>query len=213
MISSKENRQLLILYILMLGIPSILGAGLYLTFFTINWTNIKTAFETVQSLATILAIIFGGIWTYYNFIKGKIYQPRLEPKISGRIINKGGVDYLVVIAQLKNVGITSVDLDSGCAITVFSYQPAPAAPSSVNDAFIKKLAVLPVFTGDTSIVVGATNEDQRLLELPAKGDVAFRIQLRVVYNGMESNTGTVIEYPAKTESPELTVHVKGVKKS
>jgi hypothetical protein len=209
----------------LLSIGGVVGAALlivtvtvYLSFVEINWTQLKEALDAIKNGATIAAILIGGFWTYYNFVKGKIYSPRIESHISGRVIKKDGVSYLIAIAQLKNVGTAQVYIAKGTAVIVYSYKPENAAPSEMNDAFIKRLGTPRVFLEHTWVAPGTTVEDQRLFVIPSDEQLAFRIQLRVVYNNKradeesknkESNTGAIVEYPPEPVAEELTIKMEG----
>ena len=79
-------------------------------------------FEILKNVATIIAIGAGAVWAYFNFFKGRTYRSRLEPKVSGKVISRNGASYLIVTAQLKNVGLSDVRIDQkGSALRVFVY--------------------------------------------------------------------------------------------
>ena len=75
--------------------------------------NTKYAMDIVQSAATVIALILGGIWTYHLFIEQRQEQPRLkiDHKISQRRMPNGET-LLSVDEVLSNPGTTLVVLRS-----------------------------------------------------------------------------------------------------
>jgi len=82
--------------------------------------NLKNAAETLkdataalQSIATVIALIVGGIWTFRAFVKTREHQPRakIEHVVSHRILpNK---QYLLVLdVFVENVGQVAIRLRS-----------------------------------------------------------------------------------------------------
>ena len=74
-----------------------------------------------RQVVKIIAVILGGIWTYLNYVRGRTFKRRLEPKILGKISRGVRVDTWMVsgIAQAKNVGLSKVDIEaSGTAIVI-----------------------------------------------------------------------------------------------
>ncbi len=41
--------------------------------------------EVLKNVCEIAAITIGGIWTYFNFFKGRTYKPRLECEVDGSV--------------------------------------------------------------------------------------------------------------------------------
>jgi hypothetical protein len=79
----------------------------------INLNYVKTFLEAVQSFLTSLALVAGGIWTYYNYIYKRERWPQAELKISEASYERDGQIYLSVQINMRNIGqimlpITSV---------------------------------------------------------------------------------------------------------
>lgn len=169
-------------------------------------TNIKDIVGIIKDLTTVIAIILGGIWTYFNFIKGRVYNPRLEPGISGKILEKDDLKFIVATATLKNIGLTKVNISSiGLAIIVHTYQPARVTEISTADK--KRLTSFPVFKEHAWLEPAETIEDEQLFEIPEYEGIAIRLELRFVYNGIEWNSGAVVQ--TTPESDVISTKQKG----
>jgi hypothetical protein len=118
-----SNSMKFIFVVIAVGVAAIIALALYNHYSTrtINWSKTKDVFEVLKNVATIIAIGAGAVWAYFNFFKGRTYRSRLEPKVSGKVISHNGAYYLIVTAQLKNVGLSDVRIDQkGSALRVFA---------------------------------------------------------------------------------------------
>lgn len=75
---------------------------------------IKDFFAIVQSVATVIAIIVGGVWTYWLFVRKRQSYPRakIEHKISHRP-TLGGKVLLSVDTIISNIGDVLISVESG----------------------------------------------------------------------------------------------------
>lgn len=138
-------------------------------------TNVEKATDTLAHLATGLALVAGGVWTYYTFIKGRVLTPRLEPCVSGRILHRGKTKFLLAKLTLRNPGATKVELDQkGTALVVY------ALPLNVDaDASWKLVKACEVFVNHQWIEPGEAVEEPALVPLPAAEQAVFKLRLRV----------------------------------
>jgi hypothetical protein len=140
----------------------------------------QTTVDIVQKLFTIAAIIIGGIWTYFNFFRGRTYRMRLEATVSGKIVTFKGSNHLIADISLKNVGLSKVEIEQQkSALHVLSYE-FPVGTRSIVGATWKDLHVFPVFESHHWIEPGEAIEEQRLMTIPANARTAFQLRLEVV---------------------------------
>ena len=71
------------------------------------------ALDAADKLVKIAAIVIGGVWAYYKFVKGRFYRPRLEPSVTAETFRSADRDYVVVSTSLKNVGTSKIDIQQG----------------------------------------------------------------------------------------------------
>ncbi len=67
--------------------------------------------ERIQKIAQVLAVCIGGIWVYFNTLRGRVYVPRLELDLSGTRLQEGRAQYLLITMQFKNVGASLVEIE------------------------------------------------------------------------------------------------------
>src|SRR3989442_15004843 len=87
-----------------------------------KWSNL---IDNAQKIGNLIAVLVGGLWVYFNYFRGRTFYPRLQLELTGRIVRRGGSNYVLVTMQLKNTGLSRVDIEqegSGLRISsLFEY--------------------------------------------------------------------------------------------
>jgi hypothetical protein len=165
----------------------------------------RITLDAIDKIVKIVAVILGGIWTYLNYVRGRTFKRRLEPKISGKISPGLAPGTWIVsgMVQAKNVGLSKVDIEhSGTAIVVedmvmgFSKKGVP----KIVEVDILG-GVLSVFQRHRWIEPGETIEESFAAPLPARDDrTGVRLWLRIVsrhkiFKNIEWNADSIAELP------------------
>jgi hypothetical protein len=91
--------------------------------------ELKDASLALQAIATVIAIVIGGAWTYNNFVGERVNHPRLQLSLEisdFKLTDKQNM--LVVDERLTNVGNRLVRLTEGqIRVAQVLPMPAPAA--------------------------------------------------------------------------------------
>ncbi len=189
----------------------------------LDCVNITKIIENLKNLFTIVGIIVGGLWAYYNFFKGRIYKTRLELKIDGQFFrNMDGIKIIVISYQLKNVGLSQVFINQkGSAISIFYYDTSDYDPG-FELAEWSDFTTLPIFQDHQWIESGEAIEEQQLINLPIQEKVAPKLTLRIVSGDkLEWNAIKIIpvleedsmsSVKQKPEDPDVTSDVEKKKK-
>jgi hypothetical protein len=74
--------------------------------------DLVQAVDVLQKIFTILAIIVGGIWAYYNFIRSRTYHKRVDLEVSPKIIDDNNKILIVYTVEVKNVGLSKVEIEN-----------------------------------------------------------------------------------------------------
>jgi hypothetical protein len=162
------------------------------------WRDMVELLDALQKLFTILAIIAGGVWAYFHYFRRRTYRLRLEPKVSGTVIFRDGMRYLIATAQLKNVGLSKARIEQrGTALRVYAYYPSAHTLSACRCVNTIRIATFPVFEHHEWIESGELIEDQRLIAMPSEEQIAFLVELRLVSRKISWRTTRIIELPSK----------------
>ncbi len=90
--------------------------------------NAKTLSDLVTNVITSAALIVGGIWAYFRFVKERTYRPRLDVSLSGQWIQVSDRRALLVRIAVKNIGASVVTLlQRGTGVKVQTVSDAPGS--------------------------------------------------------------------------------------
>jgi hypothetical protein len=68
----------------------------------LNWGDVARG---VAALVQIVAIVVGGGWAYYKFIRGRTFKPRAEIDLDASLVEADGHRALSVTVAFRNVGL------------------------------------------------------------------------------------------------------------
>jgi len=147
-----------------------------------NWEKLT---GTAEHLATVAAIILGALIAYYQFLRGRVFRPRLEPTVSGRIERLDGIDYLIVTLQLKNVGTSRVVIRRESSGLNMFFDQANRLPRNeakrlnFENVAWEEPVTLPVFENHKWIESGETIQEAKIIAISARAKVVVKLQLRI----------------------------------
>ena len=147
---------------------------------TIDWTRTKDFTDAFANVTQSLALIAGGVWAYFKFAKGRTFQDRLIPNVSGKFISIEGSVFLVVRTQLQNVGLSQIAFDQEASLlNVFEYVPSEV--EKIVNVENKRLTSLQVFgKNDRSIEPSEILERQTLIALPWVSKIGYHLEFNVL---------------------------------
>jgi hypothetical protein len=144
--------------------------------------GISAFIEVLKNAFEIAAISAGGIWTYFNFFKGRTYKPRLECEVGGSVEIHSGRPLMKVIVRAKNVGLSRVSIEqSGTILQVYPAVTQSSIPSfPCQTIWSDTPAVFDVFKDHAWIEPSEPVEDQVLIELPDNKTPAYKLNLKIL---------------------------------
>jgi hypothetical protein len=136
---------------------------------------------TIYYALAAVAILVGGPWAFFRFIRHRTLKRRLELGVGGELVRDGGGTRLVVRSQARNIGLREVRLDgAGTVIRIYAQELEPAEDlRQSSEAAWSWLGTWHVF-GDRQILEPSEPvEEQTLIELPHTTLAALKIELRI----------------------------------
>ena len=97
---------------------------------TTVFDNVKNVVDVAGTFVTAAAIIVGGLWAYFKFVKNRTYRPRLEVTMQAQWRVVRDVRLLQARVTVKNIGASSVRLiqhGTGLRINRLGQVPMPEA--------------------------------------------------------------------------------------
>jgi len=139
--------------------------------------------ELLGKIVTPLAILVGGFWAYYKYIKGRLFHPRLELYIDGNIILLGTIPHLLLNYEIKNIGLSKVDLDKGASgIRVMKYNP-PDDSLEIESADWKQIGSFPVLEKHSWVESKEIIKERSLFSINEISKIVYRADIRIVGKG------------------------------
>lgn len=169
------------------------------------WLDVAgTVVDTLGSLITAFAVVAGGLWAYFKFVKGRTYRPRLEVRLDGGWIEVAGRHQFHARVFAKNIGGTSVQLiQHGSAL----------AMSTVADPELgKRRRIWHVVTKQAIFKEHQWVEpleqvgDELLLDLDVGAPIVVQMELRLVWSWKRRRPNVVVFarkiLPANVQGPD-----------
>ena len=87
--------------------------------------DLKDAAETANNIIASAAIIVGGIWAYFKFIRGRTFARRAELNVSSSVEMSARSSFLLVTVKLKNTGLSKIPINDRMKAVRLSGAGAP----------------------------------------------------------------------------------------
>src|SRR5688572_9827400 len=85
------------------------GLGEFVTWLQkLPWKDI---FDSGEKATKSLALILAGVAAYYTFLRGRVFRPKLELRMSSSSMMVAQQEFLKITATLKNTGASRIDFD------------------------------------------------------------------------------------------------------
>jgi hypothetical protein len=154
-------------------------------------TWVKVA-QALLALVQALAIVIGGGWVYFKFIRGRTFAPRAELDIDADLLVIGDRQVIRANVALKNAGLSKLPLkDHSKVVRLFA---TPISGWSPQANFVwQKLIITEVFGENESVEAQETINDAVLFPIDESGGpwLAFRAQASVWRESpADSSSGT-----------------------
>jgi hypothetical protein len=143
--------------------------------------GIAKAAQIVANAAQIVAILVAGAWVYFKTIRGRTFIPRLQPKVSAKVIWHRGAQYLLVDIQVQNVGDSKAGITTFLEINAMNrYAMGAILKLNPNPPSIDlRLFGLGKEKSSMAIEPGAIIFTQEIVEVPVDRYDAFQVAVHV----------------------------------
>ena len=129
--------------------------------------------DMVEKVLKIVAYVVGASWVYFNYLRGRTYHQRLEPRLSGALVRDGKRDMVRAVVTVKNVGLSKVDIQqAGTGLRFLAWD-------ETQRAGWRHLATVEVFLRHQWIEPGETIEDHAVIAEDLTSIIAVKLDLSV----------------------------------
>jgi hypothetical protein len=144
-----------------------------------------TVAATANHAITGLAVLVGGAWAYFKFVRGRTFARRAELDVSGSLFTFGDDRIVKATVTLRNAGLSKLPLKNNGKFVRLYGSPAVSWTPNAN-IFWQQLMHTPIFEGHQWVEAQETVTDEVLIPVPfleAKGEgggwLAFRVHAQV----------------------------------
>ena len=161
---------------------------------TINWTRTKEFTEALANVAQSLALVAGGVWAYFKFTKGRTFQDRLIPSVSGKFVVVDKSVFLVVTTRIKNVGLANITFNPKASIVIVS-EFIQSETDEIVRVVNNRLTSFRMFEDkDEYIEPNEIMERQCLIALPQVSVIGYQLDFEVFSDsGCSWRTMTIVD--------------------
>jgi hypothetical protein len=176
-----------------------------------HWERVS---KIIQSGVTAVAIIVGGFWTYFTFIKGRTLKEQLEPKTATRIISRDGEKFLVATIQLKNTGKSIIYFKkSGTHLILFKYQPSAGGTAVTEKDWLFDYKAPSILNDHVGVEPNEQIEEPVLIPLEQADQQIYMVRLRIASKKTTWTADTILAgNPAGEELPASATSQSGKEK-
>lgn len=146
----------------------------------VGLTEIKDIAGILGTITTTLAVIFGGLWAYFKYVRGRTYRPRLAVTMLAQWRVIEGRQLLHARVIVKNIGVSVVTLQqlgTGLRVSV----PAAQQPEPPTALAWDVVAVFDVLTEHQWIEAGETVSDDQLVDMDLVEPQTTLFETRLVW--------------------------------
>jgi hypothetical protein len=145
-----------------------------------GWSKARDIADTLSKVVQIFAIIVGGWWGYFKFIKGRAYQESLIPSVSGRLLTIDSQTYLIADIRVENVGQSLVEFaPNASSLKVFGYRKSTLSEiMPVNNIKLAQFVALDDLSIEPKGIIARTS----LMSVPIEVQVGLRLELEIISN-------------------------------
>jgi hypothetical protein len=155
----------------------------------------KTIADCVSGFATAAAVLAGGLWAYFKFIKGRTFRPRLAVKLAGEWRRLGDADVLLVRVTVANIGGAKMALNQwGSGLETF-FPTDDREDGTVT--WEQNGGLFKVLKEHQWIEPGETVFDEVLLD-PGRSPTICKLQVNLLWAPSDRHHGTP-EHPKYSE--------------
>ena len=142
--------------------------------------------DLIQKFAATAAFLVGGFWVLMNYRRNRTHLPRLQPVVTGEIVEGSAGRQLLVSIEIRNPGQSRIELRENGEIppgTALVVQPLFTAVDPFLEAIPGPEIAYGILAARKELEPGLAWHEQKLISVPDPTIHAFQLRLGVVAHG------------------------------
>jgi hypothetical protein len=166
--------------------------------------DLNTIAELIQKVAATAALLVGGYWVLMNYRRNRTHVTRLQPLVSGEILEGPAGRQLLVSIEIRNPGQSKIELGEKGELhegTSLLIRPLLTAADPLSEPAEEEETAFEILAYRKSLEPGLAWYEQKLISIPDATIHAFHLRLRVV---ARDETFTVTAIAIAKQPPHAT---------
>ncbi|HEX7335217.1 MAG TPA: hypothetical protein VF290_27195 [Pyrinomonadaceae bacterium] len=145
-----------------------------------GWSKARDITDTLAKVVQTLAIIVAGGWGYFKFIKGRTYQERLIPTVSGKLLTIDSQTYLIANIRVENVGHSVVQFapDASTLRILGHMNSTSSKVMTLEDIKLAQFVALNNMSIEPNEIIQRT----MFMSIPMEVRFGLRLELEIISN-------------------------------
>ena len=145
-----------------------------------------TLADLIQKIAATAAFLVGGFWVLMNYSRNRTHVPRLQPLLTGEIMEGPAGRQILVSIEIRNPGQSRIELRENGELpkgTGLFVQPLFTAVPQLLEPVRGQETGYEILAHRTELEPGLAWYEQKLISVPDPTIHAFQLRLGVVAHG------------------------------
>jgi hypothetical protein len=163
--------------------------------------------QATANVVQALALVIGGCWVYFKFIRGRTFARRAELSVEAALASVGERQMICVKVVLTNTGLSRIPLRPHSQVVTLSVTPAADFRPGRNFVW-QHWMITEVFTAHKFVEAQEAISDEALLPVAPEGGLwmAYRVEAQAWTEPHWAQTGgmrwvTGVDVPAQLDQP------------
>ena len=154
--------------------------------------------NVVESFATSVAIIVGGVWAYFKFIQGRVFKPKIEVAINGcSYIREEKMHLLHTELSVNNLGLSRVNFDRDSSAMrvsrIIENTNNHADEIGVREVEWHHISTFPVLVEHQWIEPSEIIKEKGVVECNDKVGAIYKIEVYLMTNEVQWYAETIVQ--------------------
>jgi hypothetical protein len=167
--------------------------------------------DLVDHLVTTLAVLVGGSWAYFKYVRGRTFASRAEVAVSGSLYAADQQQIIKATVALKNTGSSKLALErQGKVVRV--HEASIDTSSGASELRWDHLETVPVFQAHGWVESSETVTDEALIVIPITSDAAAPLAYRleaIVFGRLRRRRKRGVKWTGDTILPARIALISG----
>jgi hypothetical protein len=129
--------------------------------------DLQAATTVAYNIVTSSAVVVGGVWAYFKFVRGRTFANRAELNVTANFDGSPDQVYFCATVTLKNTGLSRLPLNSDMkAIRIFG---AAASEGDAGEVKWERISTLPILDQHGWLEAQETVTDTIVYQVPLSG--------------------------------------------